>query len=195
MVISRRVSTKATAFVVVGVVITAPFAPATAAIWLGIVPLAIILWPLLEDLKSPTAIALGHLGVFASCFVLGLHDEHRTVWVTLLATLAAMPLGWVLRGVRRAVQAIGGLILSVLTFSVFAWSTEQLGDEPLSEVPSMLLAGTVAGIFLIGQALRGAKASMAPPSVQSGPPAKPTLPSWARDVTESRQHRCNDRRS
>jgi hypothetical protein len=44
------------------------------------------------------------------CFALGLHDGHRTAWVTMLATFAALPLAWAARRSGRAAKAAAGMV-------------------------------------------------------------------------------------
>jgi hypothetical protein len=77
-------------------------------------------------------------------------------------------------------KAVAGLVLSALTFGVFAWSTQQLDDRTLLEVPRWLLFGTIAGIVLIVQALRRAKP---PPALAPIEPPRPARAPWSRDVT------------
>jgi hypothetical protein len=157
--ISRRcLSTILTAFLLIGTMIAAPLVSSAVSSWLGVTALALLLWPLLVDLNSTATIAVGHLGLVASCFAIGVHDEHRNVWLTLLATFAVLPLAWAFRRGGRATKGAAGLVLVALTFGVFAWSTEKLDHGPLSVLPQLLLFPTA-------------------------PPAKPARPPWARDVT------------
>ncbi|MEV4637589.1 hypothetical protein AB0J80_09585 [Actinoplanes sp. NPDC049548] len=179
----RRVSVSAAVLVLAGIVIAAPAVPVTASSWLGTAALAVMMWPLLVDAKRPSAVAVGHLGLIASCFALGVHDEHRTVWWTMLATFTALPLAWIFRRSGRPAKGIAGLVLAGVTFGVFAWSTEQLGDAPLSTMPDFLLFSTAAGVVLIFQAVRGPKPLPELATTEPEPPAKPVLPPWARDVT------------
>ena len=179
----RRVSTIATTLVLIGAIAVAPLVPAAASSWLGVGALGLILWPLSVDLTNPATVAVGHFGLVASCFALGVHDEDRSVWLTLLATFAVLPLGWAFRRRKRAIKATAGLVLALLTFGVFAWSTEQLDGGPLSVMPQPLLLATVGGIVLIVQALRPAKRPSPPAPIVPAPPAKPPRPPWSRDVT------------
>lgn len=179
----RRASTVVAAVVLTGIVIAAAFVPPAVSSWLGVAALALVLWPLGVDVTNPAAVAVGHLGLIASCFALGVHDEHRAVWCTLLATFAVLPLAWAVRRWRRASKAAAGMVLALLTFGVFAWSTEQLDAGPLSVIPQTLLLATTAGIVLIVQALRPAKPPSSPVPIVPPPPARPARPPWSRDVT------------
>ena len=179
----RRVSTITAASILTVVMIAALVVPAAVSTWLGIAALGAVGWPLVVDVKSPPVVAVGHLGLIASCFALGVHDQHRAVWLTMLATFTALPLAWVVRRSGRPVKGAAGLVTAGVTFGVFAWSTEQL-DGPLSALSHVLLWGTVAGIVLITQAPRHAKPPSTPaPTVEPKPPVKAALPPWARDVT------------
>jgi hypothetical protein len=181
---NRRAIAAAAAIGLGAVMIAARMAPPAVSTWLGMAALTAVGWPLLVDVKSPSVIAVGHLGLIASCFALGVHEEHRTVWLTMLATFTALPLAWAARGRGRPAKGAAGLVTAGVTFGVFAWSTEQLDHTPLSTLTQMLLIGTGAGIVLIVQALRRAKPPSAPAAItEPKPPAEPVLPAWAKDVT------------
>lgn len=112
--------------------------------WLGIAALGAAGWSLVVDVKSPSVVAVGHLGLIASCLALGVHDEHRAVWLTMLATFIALPLAWVVRRGGRAVKGAAGLVTVGVTFGVLAWSAEQL-DGPLLALTHVLLWGPRQG--------------------------------------------------
>jgi hypothetical protein len=183
MVKHHRAILVATAFVMVGIMIVALFVPPAVAVWLGLAPLVLIIWPVRIDSMSPASIAVGHLGLIASCFAVGLHDNHRAVWLTLLAAAAVLPLAWAFRRSGRATKATAGVVLSLLSFGVFVWSTEQLDGGTLSELADLFLLATVAGIVMIVQALRPVKPPSAPALIVPAPPARPVRPPWSRDVT------------
>jgi hypothetical protein len=180
----RRVDPIVTTLALIGAAAAGPFVPGTAASWLGLAALALLLWPLCVDPASPATIAVGHLGLIVSCFATGVHDHHRIVWLTLLATFAALPSAWAFRRRGRTVRAIAGLVLAAVTFGVYAWSVEHLDRGQLSVLPQELLVGTVAGIVMIVQALRRPKPPPPPPPTVSAPPPAPARAPWARDVTE-----------
>jgi hypothetical protein len=181
----RRVSTTAAAVVLSAIMIVSLVVPAAVSDWLGLAALGVVVWRVVVDGKSPSVIAVGHLGLIVSCFALGVHHDHRAVWLTMLATFTALPLAWAARRGGRPAKGAAGLVTAVVTAGVFAWSTEQLDDEPLSTLRQMLLFGTGAGIVLLIQALRRAKPPPTPPAItEPKPSAKPALPAWARDVTK-----------
>lgn len=183
MITRRGVGTTLTASVLVGAAVVAPFVPSTASSWLGVAALGSGLWPLLVDRKTTAAIAVGHLGLIVCCFALGVHDEHRSVWLTLLVTFAVLPSAWAFRRTARAITAVAGLVLGALSVGVFAWSTEELDGGPLSEMPQLLLFSAGAGMVMIVKALFPAKTPAAPATTAPVPPARPQRPPWARDVT------------
>jgi hypothetical protein len=184
MILSRRrVSTVAAVLVLGAIMVLALVGPTAVSTWLGTAALGVVGWPMVVKVKTPSVIAVGHLGVIASCFALGVHDERRTVWLTMLATFTALPLAWAARRSPRAAKVAAGLVTAGGTFGVFAWSAEQL-HGPLSSLTDLLLYGTGAGLVLIVQALRRTKPPSTPAAIiEPEPLRKPTLPEWARDVS------------
>jgi hypothetical protein len=171
------------ALALIGIMIAAALVPPSVASWLSVAALALVVWPVCVDTFSPATITVVHLAFIASCFAAGVHDQQRAEWLTLLATLAVLPLGWAFRRRHRAVKGVAGLVLVVLTIVVYAWSTGRIDHRMLAIQADFLQAGTVGGIVLIVLALRPVKPSLAPAGAEPVPSPEPAGLSQARHET------------